>query len=451
MKQNLLLGLLLALAAASLAALLWPSQPPAVLFVVLDTVRADHLSLCGYGRPTSPVLESLRDRGAAWTCEAVAPGSWTVPSHASFFTGLPVTEHGVHGFGGEAPSDEEALSPAGMSQGVFPLPSNLETLAETLGARGYATASVSGNPLVSRRLHLTRGFDVVRSSRTFEEAYGDLLMLDLELALRELAGRDAPRFLFVNIADAHTPWRGVPDGLDWVPPRPRLSYEPTDPEGAWARYVRGEMQRDEADELLAHATDAYDYAVWQADEALGRVLEAAEDAGILDGDWRIVVTSDHGELLGEHGLLSHGFNVYEPNARVPLLYLSSDGERPRFDGPIAALHAYHLARDGALPDFLAPVQAVAFPSASWAKWSDGWFAAEPEAAVWQGSTKQVWRGGDWLRYKLDEDPGEIYPAPTDAADPELLELVQDMGRSASRRADRDAATQELLRAVGYIE
>lgn len=450
MNKKLAIGLA-ALTATGLAILLWPSRPPTVLFVVLDTVRADHLSLCGYDRPTSPVLQSLAERGAAWTCQAVAPGSWTVPSHASFFTGLPVTEHGVHGYGGDPVRDEEALSPAGMTHGVFPMPNNLETLAEVMGARGYATASVSTNPLVSSRLRLTRGFEVVRAAKTFEEAYGDLLMLDLQLALRELGGRDDPLFLFVNIADAHMPWRGVPEGLGWVPPRPRLHYEPSEREGSWSRFVRGEMQRDEADALLAHATDAYDYSIWQADEALGRVLEALEATGAMDGDWRIVVTSDHGELLGEHGLLAHGYNVYEPNARVPLLYLSSDGAAPSFDGPISALHAYHLTRDGALPEFLAPVQSAAFPGASWARWSEGWFAAEPEAAVWQGDTKHVWRGGDWLRYDLGEDPGEIYPAPTTETAPALLELVQDMGRSASRKGDMDAATQELLRAVGYIE
>ena len=92
-------ALLLALGAATVLVgaglLLRDHGPRDVVFVVLDNVRADHLSLCGYERPTSPNLEAFA--ATAWSsCEAVVPGSWTVPSHASFLTGLEVAHHGAH-------------------------------------------------------------------------------------------------------------------------------------------------------------------------------------------------------------------------------------------------------------------------------------------------------------------------------------------------------------------
>src|SRR5512138_3439180 len=91
------LGVLLLAAAATIARKHLPRRParPNVVFVVLDTVRADHASLCGYERPTTPNLEQLAKLGATFSCDAYAPGSWTLPSHASFFTGVDVATHRV--------------------------------------------------------------------------------------------------------------------------------------------------------------------------------------------------------------------------------------------------------------------------------------------------------------------------------------------------------------------
>ena len=453
MKRLLLAAIALAALGGGLWLALGDRQQPTVIFVVLDTARSDHLSLCGYDRPTSPSLEALRDRGAAWTCDAVAPGTWTAPSHASFFTGLGVTEHGVHTFGGRpaAGAADEGWVSDTLTNGVFPLPRNLETLAETFSARGYQTLAVSGNPVVSDQLELTRGFDYTRSARSFEEAYADLLLLDLEGALRRAPPERGPLFLFVNIADAHIPWRGVPAGVDWMPSQEGMTYRPEEPDGAWSRFVRGEMPPAEGDALVARATDLYDYSLFEADAALGEVLALVERAGWMDGEWRIVVVSDHGEMLGEHGLLAHGHTVYEPNARVPLLYLDSEGAAPALPAPFPALHAYHLARDGALPETLRSAEVAAFPSASWASWSQGWFAAAPEAALWEGTTKRTWKGGSWLKYELDSDPGELEPLVMEEQPEVLKDLIYRMDLSAGRKGEVDAATLEMLKAAGYIE
>ncbi len=442
------------------------AEGPNVLFVVLDTVRADHLSLCGYERPTSPNLEALRERGAAWTCDAYAPGSWTLPVHASFFTGLPVTTHGMHTFAqteeeAEAGADDGAWVPTTLTQGVFPLPRNRETLAETFGKRGYRSGAFSGNPTVSRELELTRGFDEAYAARAFVAGNGDKLLERIVGVLPRWKDQGGARFLFVNFADAHNPWPAVPEGLGWAAPGPELNFEPSQPQGAWARYVRGEMPGDEAAALRARLVDSYDYGVWNADRLLGELLTTLEGIGWFEGEWRLIVASDHGELLGEHGLLTHGHNVYEGNARVPLLYLSSNpAALPDLSGPISALHAYHLARDGALPEERAPVEGVAFPSAAFARWSDGRFAAAPEAAVWGPSgeddrccAKLTARGEQALAGDLVADPGEenLAPAADHPLAPALEDLTGRMERSAARRGQMEDAALELLRAAGYVE
>ena len=137
-----------------------PKRPPHVVLVVLDMLRADRLSLCGATRPTTPNLSRLRDEGgAATSCRAYAPGTWTLPSHASFFTGEEVPVHGADSL--LDPTDKESVSLWGDH--VRPLGQGLPTLAERLGTAGYRTVLVSGNPIVSKwaATGLTRGFDTV--------------------------------------------------------------------------------------------------------------------------------------------------------------------------------------------------------------------------------------------------------------------------------------------------
>jgi arylsulfatase A-like enzyme len=127
---------------------------PSVVFIVLNNVRADHLSLCGYERPTSPFLESLA-KETAFTCAAQAPGSWTLPSHASYFTGLQVLEHGAHSL----KSGERVSS--NTSTLARPLALEHSTLAEKMRDQGYQTLMVSANPVLGDATGLSRGFDWV--------------------------------------------------------------------------------------------------------------------------------------------------------------------------------------------------------------------------------------------------------------------------------------------------
>ncbi|MEC8423465.1 MAG: sulfatase-like hydrolase/transferase, partial [Myxococcota bacterium] len=126
-------------------------RSPTVVLAVLDTVRADHVSDCGGSGQSTPVLSELVAAGGVLSCDAVAPGSWTLPSHASFFTGQPIEAHGAH----FVPRDANNL--LGAMQ-VRPL-QGARTLAEEFRARGYRTIALSGNPVIAESTGLVRGFD----------------------------------------------------------------------------------------------------------------------------------------------------------------------------------------------------------------------------------------------------------------------------------------------------
>jgi arylsulfatase A-like enzyme len=318
-----------------------PPGSPNVLLIVLDTVRADHMSLHGYSRPTTPNLERLARLGIRFD-RARAAAPWTLPSHASMFTGRWPHELGV--------------------EWMTPLRSNAPTLAEYLGSRGYATAGFAANTFFcSYDSGLARGFthyeDYVLGSQsairtahlvdvifkwTFSLASrygtrfdaGPLRPLQ-DLALGWILERDRigaaeinrrfgdwlarrpeparPFFAFLNYFDAHVPYvlpLGAPHRFGL---RPRTIED-----------VRLLDDWRDVDKLRlspyhrALARDSYDNCLAYLDEQLGKLLDELQRRGELDRTW-IVVVSDHGEGLGEHDLFDHGESLYRPEIGVPLV------------------------------------------------------------------------------------------------------------------------------------
>lgn len=313
-----------------------PGARPNVLFVVLDTVRADRLSLHGHDQPTSPHLEALAREGQ-WFRHALSPGMWTLPSHASLFTGLPVTTHGV--------SAERKW-----------LDHHHVTLAEVLKDAGYATWLLSANPFLQGHTNLVQGFDTVlhpwkrplrkaatrhtlgklepedRSNslgpRWTPGRYDSGRSVDRAKDMGPVAGRalgawvdaqQGPWFAFVNLMEAHTPRVPTRSSREAVSEGEadiarQLSTDQSD--GLQLAYTVGLHEYDDAS---MHAlAQTYDAAVRDADATLGALVEALRVRGILD-DTVVVVTSDHGEHLGEHHLLGHKFSVYSPLVHVPLV------------------------------------------------------------------------------------------------------------------------------------
>ena len=415
-------------------------RPPTVLFVVLDTVRADHVGPCGAPSASTPALAALVASGASLSCDTVAPGSWTLPSHASFFTGEPIERHGAH----FVPRDENNL--LGAMQ-VRPLEGG-RTLAERFSARGYQTLALSGNPVVSRSTGLVRGFDWWRSARRFGKLYGDDYITALGQALDGQTVADRPLFLFLNIADAHQPWSAVPPGAEGLTPQPAMHPH-------MEAVFRGSLSGEALERHLEKTAQAYAYGVRRADRTLGRALALLDERGWSATGMRVVIVSDHGEFLGEHGLVDHGRYLWEENQRVFLLHgwRGPGGAEPEpLPRGLSGRHAHDLALDGGLPPDPGPVTAVAFPDAYWQKLSGGRLGGSLSAAVWSGDEKLLWQDGQVTRFDLQV--GEVAGEAVDPAHPlrpALDALVSRARQSAGAPTAHDPALLEQLRAAGYMD
>jgi arylsulfatase A-like enzyme len=317
-----------------------PAGSPNVLLIVLDTVRADHLSLYGYQRATTSTLDRLAARGIRFD-QARAPAPWTLASHASFFTGRWPHELGV--------------------QWLTPLAGTFPTLAEHLGASGYATAGfVSNAGYCSYDTGLDRGFthfedyvlarlgslrtagllDVAVKSfghltvpldhggfHRFRAAVSDWFF-SAERKSAERINRDflqwfaqrrepgRPFFVFLNYLDTHTPYLLPPGARHRFGVNPKKKKEYVEVLMDWSSLDK--QRQPERYSRLAH--DAYDNCVAYLDDQLGVLFDELERRGVLEKTL-VIITSDHGEGLGEHALFMHGESLYRTEIRVPLLIL----------------------------------------------------------------------------------------------------------------------------------
>lgn len=411
--------------------------PPTVVLVVLDTVRADHVDGCGAPWGITPTWRALAARpDAVVACDGWSPGTWTHPSHASLFTGWPVDTHGALW----AAEGGVSLNPVTR---VRPLDPGADTLAEQFGRAGYVTAAVSANPILVPGGGLLQGFDKVHVAGGMGAFRGDALARPLLRVLGEI-DRDRPLFLFVNVYDAHDPFPAVPDGAPWGAPGPRVDLHPhREGDTAYGRFLRGDMPEAEARDYLATVRAAYAQGVHEADRGLGLVLEVLDRFRDLDAGLRLVVTSDHGELLGEHRLLRHGGFLWEPAIRVPTLWVERGGTPAPLPEPFATRALFDVIRRGTVPAW--PVTAVSEPNPDDAR------VGVLGAAVRHGDRKHVCIDGTATAYDLAADPAEATPLPV-SQDADLAALcaraVDAYRQPAPEPAD---AVQGALRAVGYVE
>ena len=287
--------------------------PPNVLLISADTLRADRLSLYGYGRPTSPHLDAWAEACGVTFDTAVASSPWTLPSHTTLFTGLDALTHGVNY--------------------PVPVPDAFTTLAERLRAAGYSTYAVTGGGYLSPHYGLAQGFDRFlrwgdqpRASRELEAG--------IAAAQKILAAhRQGPFFLFLHTYETHTPYRPRQPYLSALRgEEPREYPRPVSERNHKRRPQEGMVQRrqwiwQEGPRLYqgapltaaerALAADFYDSSVAFLDAQLGRLLAGLRSAG-RDRDTLVILTSDHGESLGEHGLVGHT-NLYDTDLLVPVV------------------------------------------------------------------------------------------------------------------------------------
>jgi arylsulfatase A-like enzyme len=335
--------------------------PRNVLFVVMDTVRKDHLTPYGYERDTTPGLADFAAEATVFE-EAVAPAPWTLPVHASLFTGMYPHQHGA---------DQEN-----------PYLDGATTLAETLSAAGYHTACYSSNAWITPYTHLTDGFD--DRDNFFQVMPGDFLSGPLAKAWRTLNDNESLRrvadklvslgntaheyfaggegaesktpavvdrtrsfvddadgewFAFVNLMDAHLPYH-PPDefAAEFAP-----GVDSTDVCQNSKEYNSG--ARDIADDEWQDIRDLYDAEIAHIDAELTRLFEWLQ----AEGEWEdtmVVVCADHGELHGEHDLYGHEFCIYDPLVNVPLMVKAPgvDAERDA-ETQVELQDLYHTVLD----------------------------------------------------------------------------------------------------------
>jgi arylsulfatase A-like enzyme len=302
-------------------------EQPNIVLITLDTLRADRLGCYGYHKNTSPKIDGFAE-GATLYKNAHTTAPWTLPSHASMFTGLYPFEHGARTYrlkDSELPLDTDEAPT--ITHNVKGLEVEADTLAERLGISGYLTAAVMANTIfLKRRYGLAQGFDV------YDLKFGPGLEINKRV-FTWLAGRDRERpfFLFVNYMDVHAPYLARARSR-LVDPAIPYSKELGRRIGENILKRDGEVRPGD----LQLFSDWYDLAVATVDEAIGQLLERLKRDGLFD-DALILIVSDHGEYLGEKDLSGHSKDVYEPTMAVPIIVKAPRQSESRVDERLVSL------------------------------------------------------------------------------------------------------------------
>ena len=471
-----------------------PARPgaPDVVVIVLDTVRAENVSTYGYRRETAPALDALAAEGALFL-DATSPSTWSLPSHASLFTGRYPSSHGAH-------AEHRYLD------GRYP------TLADALERGGYETFCFTANAWISDGLGLTRGFawqdESLRARGGAALGFSFIHRVLDALGLQEadkggdvVAGRfedwararpadaERPAFVFLNFIEAHFPYHQLP--------RDALHRFTDLPYGALRKLSLDLLGQQfggpgrPLEEAAGPARDMYDGGVVYASELVSRVVEALRARGTLDRTV-LVVLADHGEVLGERaGFFGHGPSLYQETVGVPLLvrYPPRIPAGARIQTPVSTVGVFATVLDLAELPALPTLQVGSLVSLARGEGNDaGPILSELHQAArmgaereWpdpqmnprvryrllrEGSLKLVATSeGNHLLYDLAVDPNET----RDLAPERPMELARMTARLEQVREELglpaldaptaagdgvpelDEATRAQLRALGYTE
>ncbi|MAG69997.1 MAG: hypothetical protein CL471_06860 [Acidobacteria bacterium] len=422
-----------------------------VLLIVVDTLRADHLGVYGYDRPTSPHLDAWAEGGAVFE-QAFATSPWTLPSVGTIFTGQLPSRH-LAGTFARGPDGR----PPDRSQ-FGQLDASLPTLAEAAAARGFATGAVINNAFLGPRFGLDRGFETYDFSpagnRRLRRA--DVVV---DRALSWLGDRvDAPFFLVLHLFDPH---------MQYDPPaatRGRFSSALPDTElPRVTERIRAALGRGDVfdrDYLVA----LYDEEVLFVDQQLGRLFEwlASTDRA---NDMVVMLTSDHGEELFDHGGFEHGHTAYNELLRVPLVVRGPGVEAGRHAVPVSGLDLFPT-----LLEALGHAAADDLPGRSlWPALAGGGLIDRPlfaERTLYGAERQAVVSWPYKMTRRSDTDEVQLFDLSADAGErhdlasarPEDVERLHDVLQTALAAAsggtaaevDLDDETLEALRSLGYV-
>jgi choline-sulfatase len=394
-----------------------------VVLISIDTLRADHVSAYGFPRRTTPNIDAVAREGVLFK-NVHTPVPMTLPAHVSMFTGTLPPTHGLR-------DNLQSRLPEGSL-----------TLAEMLKARGFTTGAVISSFVLDRRFGTGQGFD--RYDDRFQAVHkiGDLSERKGDEATRVARQwldeqKDKPFFLFLHLYDPHDPYQ---------PPEPFAS--------EWKDHP-------------------YEGEVAFADHGVGQILEKLRQLGLYDSTL-VVITGDHGEMLGEHGELNHGFFIYEGALRVPLVVRvpGSAGAGRQIDHPASLIDIVPTVLSQVGAEVPKEVQGVDL--SPWIAGQGAGGGARPLYAETVTPTRYYgassllavvadgWKYIETSRpelYDLRRDPAEAVnliarePARADALSRTLVAILAAAGRApgpAPQSAALDEESRQRLAALGYL-
>jgi arylsulfatase A-like enzyme len=482
---------------------------PNIILVVWDTVRADHLSLYGYHSETTPFLDAFASDSVVFE-KAYAASPWTLPSHASLFTGLYPSQHGAHA--------EHMV-----------LDASFRTAAEIFQDNGYQTVCFSNNAYISDYHNMLQGFEdiwfkgqwaeeIERKSSGLEKRVHSFYSwiwnsLNLQFFARFMKnpaslwdnpdasttteaasewlekGRegDKPFFLFINYMDAHLPYnpkeeyaKNFLDGDQLEASyRKDLRYPPF-------KYFLDLSLSPYSDSDIAIINGLYDGCLRSLDDALEELVTRVEDLGYGE-DTMIIITSDHGEYLGERDRLAHGLGLHDELLHVPLLIrypvlfepgtqneqavthvdifetmlgVAGIAERPEGMPEVRSLSNLDDKYRAVFGEFRFPLHVLTSASLM----DDNTNLFVEQKTIHTNEKQFIWKSrGEFEYYNVIEDPLEVnnlYSEDNEEAEEMYLQLMNWFDSlyiprprldSKNLSSDESLELKERLRALGYIK
>lgn len=432
-----------------------PDQPPNVLLITIDTQRADSFGIYGNDGGHTPNIDRLAKNAVVFD-RATSPIGTTFPSHASLLTGLYPRGHGLR-YNGDVLDDE------------------LVSMAEILQKAGYETmAFVSYGSMVSRG-NLGQGF-----VRTSHEKGGDAAYHTNPARITAMASgllrrkRPFPFFMWVQYFQPHSPYELTPYAEKQLD-----GYEGPLADGATVKEFYGLKKEKLTDADRKAIRALYDGETREADRAVGKILEALEQGGHSE-DTIVVITADHGQLLGEHDDVGHGLRLWEEVLHVPLVIYDPRAPKGRrvstrvglVDVAPTVLEMVGLTPpDGIDGRSLAPAlrgedldERPYFSEVSAIKRKKRGIHADRDEnalAVFVGDRKLVVEHGASKFFDLEKDPAEMTPAPEKPDDdPRAAELAKlatgfrEKKANTAGQVDVEKLSPKVaaeLEALGYIQ
>ena len=400
-------------------------ERPSVIRVSIDTLRADHVGLYGYKRPTTPFLDRWAQQATVFD-QAFTTAAWTLVAHMTMLTGLFPEQHGVIG-------KKVGLSP------------EIPLLAERLRTAGYRTYGLHNGGWIDEKYGFDRGFSVFREHKGLEEAdeHLRLLLPDFE--------KDGPFFLFLHVFDVHCGNLAKDDSPYPSPERYQHLFTeglvplPGPPPERWW-HNENVLDEEQRKTLVA----LYDGGIRHVDDQLGQWFAELDRRGLTKGAL-IVITSDHGEALGQRGRLDMHGECWQEGLHVPLVVRHPDGVESgsRIERPV------HLG--DLVPTIL---ETVGLPVDPWLP-GTSLFGPLPEARVVYGiklpqafvlkGTRKLVMGDRRAVLEMDlaNDPRELAPRP---GDPQAFDALraEAMGDHSFPKAIKIELSQDDLKELGEL-